>query len=145
MSSLSVEKLKECKIIFDLIDKDKDGKLSNDDLGDALRVCGAAPSQQEIEMILQANGNDLIPFEKFISYYEQVMHSQESEEEIINEFKKMDKTGKGTISINDLKNLLSNYGNTLTKEEVDFIIQESKAEGGLINIEKFTKILLGNS
>ena len=146
MSILTDEKLKECKIIFDLIDKDKDTKLTPEELGPALRVCGASPSQQELDMVIQSSGDksNLITFEKFINIYENLINNQDSEEDIINELKKLDKNGSGTITVNDLKNLLANYGDVLTKEEVDDVIQEANADkGGNINIEKFAKILLG--
>ena len=146
MSILTDEKLKECKIIFDLIDKDKDTKLTPEELGQALRVCGASPSQQELDMAIQSSGDksNLITFEKFINIYENLINNQDSEEDIINELKKLDKNGSGTITVNDLKNLLANYGDVLSKEEVDDVIQEANADkGGNINIEKFAKILLG--
>ena len=146
MSILTDEKLKECKIIFDLIDKDKDTKISPEELGPALRVCGASPSQQELEMVIQSSGDQskLITFEKFIDIYEKLINNQDSEDDIINELKKLDKNGTGNITVNDLKSLLANYGEVLTKEEIDDIIQEANADkSGNINIEKFAKILLG--
>ena len=146
MSILTDEKLKECKIIFDLIDKDKDTKLTPEELGPALRVCGASPSQQELDMAIQNSGDksNLITFEKFINIYENLINNQDSEEDIINELKKLDKNGSGTITVNDLRNLLANYGDVLTKEEVDDVVQEANADkNGKINIEKFAKILLG--
>ena len=146
MSTLTDEKLKECKIIFDLIDKDKDTKITPEELGPALRVCGASPSQQELEMAIQSSGDqsNLINFEKFIDIYEKLINNQDSEEDIINELKKLDKNGSGTITVNDLRNLLANYGDVLTKEEVDDVVQEANADkNGKINIEKFAKILLG--
>ena len=146
MSILTDEKLKECKIIFDLIDKDKDTKITPEELGPALRVCGASPSQQELEMVIQSSGDqsNLITFEKFIDIYEKLINNQDSEDDIINELKKLDKNGTGNITVNDLKSLLANYGEVLTKEEIDDIIQEANADkSGNINIEKFAKILLG--
>ena len=147
MSSLDDDKIKECKIIFDMLDKDKDTKITTKELGDCLRICGAAPSQQELEMIIQEleeNNNNLISFDKFLVYYEKVLNNQDSEEDIINEFKKMDKIGNGTISEKDLRDLMKNYGNALSQNEIEDIIQEANVENGYINIERFTKILLGN-
>ena len=146
MSILNDEKIKECKIIFDLIDKDKDTKITSEELGPALRVCGASPSQQELEMAIQSAGDksNLITFEKFLDIYEKLINNQDSEEDIINELKKLDKNGSGNITVNELKNLLANYGDDLTKDEIDDVIQEANADkSGNINIEKFAKILLG--
>ena len=146
MSILNDEKIKECKIIFDLIDKDKDTKITSEELGPALRVCGASPSQQELEMAIQSAGDksNLITFEKFLDIYEKLINNQDSEEDIINELKKLDKNGSGNITVKDLRSLLANYGDVLTKEEVDDVVQEANADkNGNINIEKFAKILLG--
>ena len=146
MSILNDEKIKECKIIFDLIDKDKDTKITSEELGPALRVCGASPSQQELEMAIQSAGDksNLITFEKFLDIFEKLINNQDSEEDIINELKKLDKNGSGNITVNELKNLLANYGDDLTKDEIDDVIQEANADkSGNINIEKFAKILLG--
>ena len=142
MSILTEEKIKECKIIFDLIDKDKDAKINSEELGPALRVCGASPSQQELDMLI--DNSNLITFEKFIDIYEKLINNQDSEDDIINELKKLDKNGTGNITVNNLKNLLLNFGEVLTKEEIDDVIQEANADkSGNINIEKFAKILLG--
>ena len=147
MSSLDDDKIKECKIIFDMLDKDKDTKITTKELGDCLRICGAAPSQQELEMIIQEleeNNNNLISFDKFLVFYEKILSNQDSEEDIINELKKLDKKGNGTISEKDLRDLMKNYGNALSQNEIQDIIQEANVQNGYINIERFAKILLGN-
>ena len=147
MSSLDDDKIKECKIIFDMLDKDKDTKITTKELGDCLRICGAAPSQQELEMIIQEleeNNNNLISFDKFLVFYEKILSNQDSEEDIINELKKLDKKGNGTISEKDLRDLMKNYGNALSQNEINDIIQEANVQNGYINIERFAKILLGN-
>ena len=147
MSSLDDDKIKECKIIFDMLDKDKDTKITTKELGDCLRICGAAPSQQELEMIiheLEENNNNLISYDTYLAYYEKVLNNQDSEEDIINEFKQFDKKGNGTISEKDLRDLMKNYGNALSQNDIEDIIQEANVENGYINITRFTKILLGN-
>ena len=148
MYSLDDDKLKECKIIFDFFDKDKDAKISTKELGDCLRVCGAAPKQQELEMIIQTleeNGDIYISFENFLIILERILQNQDSEEDIINQFKKLDKFDNGTISEEDLRLLMSSYENALSFEEIEDILQEANPDtDGNINIEIFTKRLLGN-
>ena len=148
MSTLEEDKLKECKIIFDMFDENKDNKISLNELGDILRICGAAPSQQELMMIiknLEENGNENISFEIFIKLLERLINTQDSEEDLINEFRKIDKVGDGTMAASDLKKLMSNYENPLQSQEIDEIIQEANVdENGYINIQRFVKLLLGN-
>ena len=148
MSSLEEDKIKECKIVFDMFDTDNDSKITTKELGDCLRVCGAAPEQKDLEMVIQGleeNGNEYISFEKFLVLLEKILINQDTEEDIINQFKKMDRLDNGTISEEDLRHLMSNYDNPLSKEEIEDIIREANVDqNGFINIERFAKVLLGN-
>ena len=147
MSIFEEDKLKECKLIFDMFDEDKDEQISIDVLGDCLRICGAAPSQQELDKIIKKYENSKeqsISFEIFIKLLERLLISQDSEEDLINEFTKIDHVGDGTITKSDLINLMSNYENPLSTEEIDEIMQEVNAdENGYINIQRLVKLLLG--
>ena len=144
---LEEDKLKECKLIFDIFDENKDEQISIDVLGDCLRICGAAPSQQELDKITKKYENSKeqsISFEIFIKLLERLLISQDSEEDLINEFTKIDHVGDGTITKSDLINLMSNYENPLSTEEIDEIMQEVNAdENGYINIQRLVKLLLG--
>jgi len=148
MSSLEEDKLKECKIIFDMFDYDKDSKITTKELEDCLRVCGAAPKDEDLEAIIQGfeeKGNEYISFESFLLLLEDSLNDQDTEEDLINEFKKLDRLDNGTIYEDDLRKLMSNYENPLSQEEIEDIITEANPdENGYINISNFTKILLGN-
>ena len=147
MSMLEEDKLKECKLIFDMFDEDKDELISIDVLGDCLRICGAAPSQQELNKIIKKyenNKEEGISFEIFIKLLEKLLINQDSEEDLIKEFMKIDHVGDGTITKSDLQNLMSNYENPLSPEEIEEIMQEVNAdENGYINIQRLVKLLLG--
>ena len=142
------DKLKECQLIFDMFDEDKDNQITIKELGDCLRICGAAPSQQELNIIiknLEDNKKEFISFETFIKLLERFLSTQDSEEDLINEFMKIDQVGDGTISESDLRKLMSNYENPLNSQEIEDIIHEANVdENGYINIQRFVKILLGN-
>ena len=148
MSQLDEDKIKECKLIFDMFDEDKDEQIKINLLGDCLRICGAAPSQQELKMIiknLEDNKREYIDFETFLKLLEKLLIKQDSEEDLINEFMKIDKVGDGTILESDLRKLMSNYDNPLNSQEIEDIIEEANVdENGYINIQRFVKVLLGN-
>ena len=131
-----------------MFDEDKDEQITINLLGDCLRICGAAPSQQEIKMIiknLEDNKREYINFETFLKLLEKLLLKQDSEEDLINEFMKIDKVGDGTILESDLRKLMSNYDNPLNSQEIEEIIEEANAdENGYINIQRFVKMLLGN-
>ena len=148
MSQLDEDKIKECKLIFDMFDEDKDEQIKINLLGDCLRICGAAPSQQELKMIiknLEDNKREYIDFETFLKLLEKLLLKQDSEEDLINEFMKIDKVGDGTILESDLRKLMSNYDNPLNSQEIEDIIEEANVDdNGYINIQRFVKVLLGN-
>ena len=147
MSSLEEDKLKECRIIFDEFDKDKDGNILTSDLGDVMRILGAAPSEEELDQIkeeIESNGDNLVNFETFLKIFENQLQNQDSEEDIINEFKKLDNNGNGTITENDLRKLMSNYENALSENEIEQILEEAIVdEDGNIDYIRFTQVLLG--
>ena len=131
-----------------MFDEDKDEQIKINLLGDCLRICGAAPSQQELKMIiknLEDNKREYIDFETFLKLLEKLLLKQDSEEDLINEFMKIDKVGDGTILESDLRKLMSNYDNPLNSQEIEDIIEEANVdENGYINIQRFVKVLLGN-
>ena len=141
------DKLKECKIVFDMFDKDKDGLISINKLGDIMRILGAAPSKIELDNLiynLESNNNNLISFDNFLILLKNKLENQYTEEDIINEFRKLDKNNNGKINENDLRNLMSKYENPLSNEEIEEIIKEANVDSNNeIDYINFTKILLG--
>ena len=145
--NLDSDKLKECKIVFDMFDKDKDGLISIKQLGDIMRILGAAPSKIELDNLiynLESNNNNLISFDNFLILLKNKLENQYTEEDIINEFRKLDKKNNGKINENDLRNLMSKYENPLSNEEIEEIIKEANVDSNNeIDYINFTKILLG--
>ena len=112
-----------------------------------MRIVGAAPSEEEIDQIIEeieSNGDNLVNFETFLKIFENQLQNQDSEEDIINEFKKLDNNGNGTINENDLRKLMSNYENALSENEIEQILEEANVdEDGNIDYIRFTQVLLG--
>ncbi len=108
-----------------------------------MRILGTSPTQNELENIISSLANpDLISYEKFIEIFKKKYEKKDTEEDIINEFKKLDKENKGKINKNDIKNLMSNYNNKLTDEDYEEIFQIADSDRN-IDYVQFTKILLG--
>lgn len=57
------------------------------------------------------------------------MKDTDSEEEIREAFRVFDKDGKGSISANDLRHIMTNLGDKLPDEEVDEMIREADLDG----------------
>lgn len=70
--------------------KKKKGSITKKDLGDIMRILGTFPTENELENIISNLENpDLISYEKFIEIFKKKYELKDTEEDIINEFKKI--------------------------------------------------------
>ena len=134
---LQEEKVTECKEVFDLFDKDKDGSITTKELGDVMRALGANPTQAELqEMIneVDQDGSGKIEFKEFLDLFAKKMKDPD---------KIFDKDGNGVISANELRHVMTTLGERLTEEEADEMIREADIDGdGFINYHEFVKIMM---
>ena len=61
-------KLNEYKTVFDIFDKDKDGKISKKILGDIIRILGTYHSKNDLEKINETLKSDLILMMNFYKF-----------------------------------------------------------------------------
>ena len=61
-------KLNECKTVFDIFDKDKDGKIAKKELGEVIRILGTYPSKNDLEKINETLKSDLILMMNFYKF-----------------------------------------------------------------------------
>ena len=82
MTTLDEEKLKECKSVFDIFDKEKKGSITKKDLGDIMRILGTFPTENELENIISNLENpDLISYEKFLEIFKKKYELKDTEED----------------------------------------------------------------
>ncbi len=143
---LDKKTIDECKEVFDLFDKDKDGAIETKELGYVLNALGFNPTQSELlEMIneVDVDGSGKIKFQAFLELYKRKKNASDSEEDLIEAFKVFDKDGNGIIEASELRHLLMNIGNKLSEEEADEMVREADIDGdGLINYHELVKILI---
>jgi calmodulin len=66
----------------------------------------------------------------------QTVREPDTEQELINAFKVFDKDGSGTISVDELRNVLRSLGENLTDDELDEMIKLADRNGdGQIDCE----------
>ncbi|KAF2073477.1 hypothetical protein CYY_005225 [Polysphondylium violaceum] len=128
---------------FNLFDKDKDGKISTQDLGTVMRSVDANPTQTELkEMIKEADdGSGLIDFNKFTKLMGRKFQYSDSEADIKQAFKVFDKKGNGYANIAELRHTLTTIGEVLTREEFDSMIKDAKTVDGQVHVDEFIRVI----
>jgi calmodulin len=141
------DKHDECKEVFDLFDKDRDGTINLKELGDVLRTLGANPTHQELEMIFKETDIDnsgKLEFEEFMELFKNKISFPGLEEDLIEAFRLFDREGSGTVSVTEFKHVMTTLGDALSDEEAEELLRKADIdEKGLINYDEFVKSIVG--
>merc|ERR1712038_1366142 len=115
---------------FKKFDKNKDGKLSAAELKPALQSIGFNPTDKDVAALIAAaddDGDGAIEYERgeFIK--------------VLAAFQFLDKDGSGTISAEELRNLLMNHGDgQMSLEEANQLLAKADSNGdGVIDYNEF--------
>lgn len=147
IGEISEQHLKDIKDTFNLLDRDKDGKLSKKELETLLRYTGVLKSDTELEEILSPidkdhkGSIDYDEFEKFIIEND-VLKSLPDElcYEMQDAFNMFDKDGDGFIDKDELKRVLTSVGDKMPEEDADDFIKAADLNGdGKIDYLEFCK------
>jgi Ca2+-binding EF-hand superfamily protein len=125
MESNSVEDL---KLIFDFLDKDRSGGLSEDELQcgfSILRLNLAALQVRNIVKAADLNQDGKVDFQEFVKLcYIGAAKDKIREEDLVRKLAPYDKENNGKIDVNDLRLLLSGEGEPLEDEDIDDVVRE---------------------
>ena len=139
-------KTKELKEAFTMFDRDKDGLINYNELGNVLKSQGFNPNNQELlEMIadVDENEDDKINFDEFLILMHSRLKKADIENELNEAFSVYDKNGSGKISVREFKKIMNSLGDKIMQEEIDEIIQKVDSKNrGYINYKDLTKIIV---
>eukprot|EP01110_Echinostelium_bisporum_P004496 TRINITY_DN2104_c0_g1_i1.p1 TRINITY_DN2104_c0_g1~~TRINITY_DN2104_c0_g1_i1.p1 ORF type:complete len:148 (+),score=73.32 TRINITY_DN2104_c0_g1_i1:65-508(+) len=139
--SATTDQINECFAIFD---KDNDGKVSVEDLGNCLRALGKNPTNAEIKAIKDELGGKEFDLNTLKTVYRKPIKTpHEQSKEMLDAFKALDKDGNGMIQEAELRQLLLNLGDSLTTPEVEELMKEvSVSSDGGINYDSFVDMIV---
>ncbi|OWF53411.1 Calmodulin-B [Mizuhopecten yessoensis] len=144
---LTADQVAECKEAFSMFDKDGDGTITTKELSTVMRSLGQSPTEAELRKMLHevdADGSGTIDFAEFLTMMAKRMsNSPESpEEQMLEAFRLFDRDGNGSISPEELRQVMVNLGEKLTDEELDGMIKEADKDGdGSVNYEEFVNMM----
>ena len=121
-----------------------------DDLDDILRGMGFRPSKEELKEILEEideDGSGEIEFEEFCQLCAKFLIEEPDEEtmktELKEAFRVYDKEANGFITTDQLREIIAELDQRLTKEDLDGIIEEIDEDGsGTMDFDEFCAMMM---
>jgi len=132
--------IQEFKEAFNIIDHDRDGFISGDDLKDMFASLGKVVSNAEIDKMISEPTGD-INFTMFLTMFGENLAGTDPEDVIKNAFACFDDDGSGKISEDHLRDLLMTMGDRYNEDEVDELFKDSPIIQGVFDYQEFVKIL----
>nr|UZF12968.1 myosin regulatory light chain [Locusta migratoria] len=143
-SMFSQKQVAEFKEAFQLMDHDKDGIISKNDLRATFDSLGRLASDKELdEMVNEAPGP--INFTQLLSLFAARMSGGSDDDDVvISAFKTFDMDGK--IDSEKLRQLLMTFGDKFSAEEVDDAYEQMEIDDkGMINTQKLITMLTASA
>lgn len=145
---LDDEQIAELREIFRSFDRNKDGSLTQLELGSLLRSLGLKPSPEQLEALIQkadTNSNGLVEFSEFVALVSPQLlpaKSPYTEQQLKQLFQMFDRDGNGFITAAELAHSMARLGHALTPEELTGMIKEADTDGdGRISFREFSQAI----
>ncbi len=124
---ISKEKIDECWKVFSTFDKDASNCISTSEIAEALKLVGYNPTQEDLSSIIKEYDKDrsgLLEFPEFLQIVAKNIRDSNTEEELFEGLRLLDRENNGMISSDDLKLFMMNIGERLTEKEANEILLE---------------------
>lgn len=147
---LTPDQEKECREVFDLFDNQKEGLILASDFGNALRALGMNPTKSDVEdMLLEMKvkniESDKIEFSEFLEQYAKTQKDPDTEEDLLECFKIFDIDNTGYITSNELKHIMTKFGENFPEEELNEMIRKGDPHNeGYVKYSELVKIMMQN-
>jgi len=131
------------KEAFQMIDQDKDGFISKNDIRQTFDSLGRLCTEDELNsMVAEAPGP--INFTMFLTIFGDRAQGTDDEQVILNAFAQYDE-GDGTCKEETLKVSLTTWGEKFTMDEWETMVAEAPMAGDKIDIKKWAKVITGTA
>ncbi|XP_022666343.1 calcium-binding protein E63-1-like isoform X2 [Varroa jacobsoni] len=150
-----LQKLKELRTAFSMLDANHDGRVSLEELEDMLCRMGFNIPHETLDLLLQDKATSpegqvsLNEFE-FLQWIDDILSkdaaqsgAEDVDQDIIAAFKIFDTDGDGFITRAELRRAMDTIGEKLTEEELDDILRQTDADrDGRIDYQEFAAALM---
>ena len=146
ISNLSDDQIFEFKEAFQIFDKDGDGSITTNELGNVMRAFGQNPSEEEINLMIKEvdkDKNGTIDFREFLGLMAKELEDEnDNNENFLEIFRLIDEDKNGRLSPSELRYRMLRCGKKISKGQIDDMIKEADVDDdGFIDYNEFAKIL----
>ncbi|XP_058104631.1 probable calcium-binding protein CML13 [Magnolia sinica] len=136
---LSDDQVASMKEAFSLFDTDGDGRIAPSELGILMRSLGGNPTQAQLKgIVAQENLTSPFDFPRFLDLMKKHLKPEPFDRQLRDAFKVLDKDSTGSVSVPDLRHVLTSIGEKLEPSEFDEWIREVEVgPDGRIRYEDF--------
>uniref|UniRef100_A0A0B7BXD7 EF-hand domain-containing protein n=1 Tax=Arion vulgaris TaxID=1028688 RepID=A0A0B7BXD7_9EUPU len=141
-TSFDQKTIQEFKEAFGIMDQDKDGVISKNDLKDLYASMGQIASDKQIDdMIKEASGP--INFTVFLTLFGERLTGTDPEATIVGAFAMFDKKECGKITEDELLKILKNKrGEPLDDDEIQAMYKgKPPLDAGMVDYKAFAKVI----
>ncbi|CAF0809487.1 unnamed protein product [Adineta ricciae] len=143
-SMFEQKQVQEFKEAFGLMDQDRDGSISLDDLKEVYSSLGKAPKESDLKQMLEETGGP-VNFTKLLTLFGDRLNGTDAEDILMNAFKTFDDEGKGNLNRDNLRELLTAMGKPTERlSDVEFtqMLEGAPVDTkGLLDYAAFTKLI----
>ncbi|KAJ7980695.1 Calmodulin-like protein [Quillaja saponaria] len=139
----------ELKRVFQMFDKNGDGRITKKELSDSLENLGIfIPDKELAQMIekIDVNGDGCVDIDEFGELYQSIMDERDEEEDMREAFNVFDQNGDGFITVDELRSVLASLGlkQGRTVEDCKMMIMKVDVDGdGMVNYKEFKQMMKG--
>ncbi|XP_058181580.1 calmodulin-like protein 3 [Rhododendron vialii] len=139
----------ELRRVFQMFDKNGDGRITKKELNDSLENMGIfIPDPELTQMIekIDVNGDGCVDIDEFGALYQSIMEERDEEEDMREAFNVFDQNGDGFITVEELRSVLASLGmkQGRTVEDCKRMIMKVDVDGdGRVNFKEFKQMMRG--
>ncbi|XP_008791779.1 calmodulin-like protein 3 [Phoenix dactylifera] len=139
----------ELKRVFQMFDRNGDGRITKKELGDSLENLGIHIPEGDLESMIgkiDANGDGCVDIEEFGALYQTIMDERDEEEDMREAFNVFDQNGDGFITVEELRSVLASLGlkQGRTVEDCRKMITKVDVDGdGMVDFKEFKQMMRG--
>nr|CAB3481945.1 unnamed protein product [Digitaria exilis] len=138
---LTEDQIASMREAFSLFDTDGDGRIAPSELGVLMRSLGGNPTQAQLrDIAAQEKLTSPFDFPRFLELMRAHLRPEPFDRPLRDAFRVLDKDASGTVSVADLRHVLTSIGEKLEPHEFDEWIREvDVAPDGTIRYDDFIR------